>query len=202
MILACWPGLALLSFIGIQNLAKILDFVLGFGEIMASFFTQRRRCWLWLLLAILFEVLGTSVMKLSQSGDWFLSPKQGLGLMFILIASSYASLGLAVRLIPVGVAYALWEGLGLAFIALVSVFLVGESLGPARALALGLIILGAVLVNQGTGHGAGSGSDSGSGKDRASTGPKGTQAEANPVDPLEESNLTEALAVQLSEKAR
>lgn len=110
------------------------------------------RYWFFLLLSILLEVGGTSLMKLSQSlpGSW---PALGLGLMYLLLGLSYFFLARAVLRLPLGVAYAFWEGLGLALISLVSVFAVGESMTPVKLLALVMVLAGTMLVHHGTGHG-------------------------------------------------
>lgn len=102
--------------------------------------------WLCLLGSIIFEVTGTSVMKLSQNG-W---PMLGMGVMYVLLGLSYFCLAKAVLRLPVGVAYAFWEGLGLALITLVSVFLLGERLDAPRMVALAMILGGTLLVHHGT----------------------------------------------------
>lgn len=131
---------------------------------------QSLKYWMFLLGAVVFEVAGTSVMKLSQSGDWLLGPHAGLAAMLALIGLSYYSLSLSVRGLPIGVAYAFWEGLGLTLITLVSVVALGESMNAARLGALAAILAGALLVNHGTGHGTGHGTRQGGGT--AGTGGK------------------------------
>ena len=106
--------------------------------------------WLCLAGSILFEVAGTSVMKLSQS-SW---PVTGMGLMYVLLGLSYFCLAKAVMKLPIGVAYAFWEGIGLLLITLVSVFLLHERLDATRLLALGMVLGGAFLVHHGTGESA------------------------------------------------
>lgn len=110
--------------------------------------------WIWLSGAVIFEVIGTSIMKLSQSGAWGLGPGPGLALMLAFIALSYYCLALSVQGVPVGVAYAFWEGLGLTLITLVSALVLGERMSPARLGSLAAILGGALLVHHGTGHGA------------------------------------------------
>ena len=112
-------------------------------------FTQVKY-WLFLLLAIVFEVGGTSIMKLSQSPHWFLGPTAGLGIMFALIGLSYYCLALSVQGLPVGVAFASWEGLGLTLITLVSVLLLGEPFTLPRLGALCAVLLGVMLIHHGT----------------------------------------------------
>lgn len=110
----------------------------------------RFQYWLFLLGAIAFEVAGTSVMKLSQSDQWLIGPGTGIAVMLCLIVLSYYLLALAVQGLPVGVAFAFWEGLGLTFITLVSVFALGETMNPARFAALVCVLAGALLIHHGT----------------------------------------------------
>ena len=110
-----------------------------------------RYYWLCLAGSILFEVAGTSVMKLSQS-SW---PLTGMGIMYALLALSYFCLAKAVIKLPIGVAYAFWEGFGLLLITLVSVLLLHERLDAVRLAAIALVLCGTLLVHHGTesGHG-------------------------------------------------
>ena len=73
--------------------------------------------WLCLLAAILFEVAGTTVMKLSFGWRFAHAALAGL---------SYYSLAKATTGLPVGVAFAFWEALGLALITLSSICILGE----------------------------------------------------------------------------
>lgn len=102
--------------------------------------------WLFLSGSIIFEVAGTSIMKLSQTA-W---PLLGMGSMYALLALSYYCLAKAVTTIPIGVAYAFWEGFGLLLITLVSVLFLGEHISALRACGLLLILGGTLLVHHGT----------------------------------------------------
>lgn len=110
------------------------------------------RYWFFLLLSILLEVSGTSLMKLSHPlpGSW---PVVGMGLMYLLLGLSYFFMAKAVLRLPLGVAYAFWEGLGLALITLVSVLAMGEIMTLTKLLALAMVLAGTMLVHHGTGHG-------------------------------------------------
>ena len=99
--------------------------------------------WFFLFCAIVFEVGGTSVMKMSQHEGWLLA----------LIGLSYYCLALAATGLPIGVAYAFWEGLGLTMITLVSVFLLGEAMNMQRFFALLAVLGGALLIHHGTSEG-------------------------------------------------
>lgn len=106
--------------------------------------------WLYLITAILFEVVGTSIMKLSQSGKCFLDPTVGYSLMLICIGFSYYMLAIAATGLPIGVAYAFWEGLGLILITLISIFVIGETITFLRLLSLIAVLSGAILIHHGT----------------------------------------------------
>lgn len=106
--------------------------------------------WVYLIIAILLEVIGTSIMKLSQLGTWIFEPNIGYLLMLICIGLSYYMLALAATGLPIGVAYAFWEGLGLILITLVSIFIIGEKMTIIRLLSLFAILSGAILIHHGT----------------------------------------------------
>ncbi|HGJ5856965.1 multidrug/spermidine efflux SMR transporter subunit MdtJ [Arsenophonus nasoniae] len=102
--------------------------------------------WIFLALAIVAEVIGTLSMKHSSvSGDL-----TGLLVMYFMIASSYILLAMAVKKVALGVAYALWEGIGVIFITAFSVLLFNESLSPMKIIGLALLIVGIALIKSGT----------------------------------------------------
>jgi small multidrug resistance pump len=96
--------------------------------------------WFTLLLAILFEVAGTTAMKLSEGFTKPL-PSVAMALFYIL---SLVMLTLTLKKIDVSVAYAIWSGLGTALIALIGIWIFGESLSPLKVTSILLIILGVV----------------------------------------------------------
>lgn len=102
--------------------------------------------WLFLACSIILEVAGTSIMKALQASF----PLLGLLLMYALLGLSYYFLARAVVRLPIGVAYAFWEALGLVLIVLVSFALLGEEMTPLRFLALLMVLGGSLLVHHGT----------------------------------------------------
>ena len=106
--------------------------------------------WLCLLAAILFEVGGTIIMKLSLGWSFAHAALAGLVLMWLAIGLSYYALARATTCLPVGVAFAFWEALGLTLITLSSVFVLGEPLSLQRLAGLLCVLGGALLVHHGT----------------------------------------------------
>jgi small multidrug resistance pump len=99
--------------------------------------------WLYLVLAILLEVSGTTSMKLSQGFTKILPSV----LMFLFYGLSLSALTLALKKIDVSVAYAVWSGLGTALIASVGVLWLREPLNALKIISLLLIILGVIGLN-------------------------------------------------------
>lgn len=108
--------------------------------------------WQALAAAIILEVCGTTVMKISQTWTFAGGPFLGLVIMWLAIGLSYYLLAVATTGIPVGVAYAFWEGLGLALVALSSVFILNEGMNSKRFAGLCCVLIGAWLVHKGTSH--------------------------------------------------
>ncbi|MFR9775319.1 DMT family transporter [Micromonospora sp. MS34] len=104
--------------------------------------------YLYLLCAISAEVIGTSLLK-ATDGFTRLWPTLGLAVAYL---SAFGLLALAVRDIPVGVAYAVWSGLGTAAIMAIGAAFLGEPLNPAKVVGAGLVIAGVVVLNLGGAH--------------------------------------------------
>lgn len=106
--------------------------------------------WLFLCCSILFEVCGTSVMKISHSWEFAFAAQLGLAVMWGCIACSYYCLSRATMALPIGVAFALWDALGLVIIVAVSVLVIGEQLDLIKAIGLLCVLFGGFLVHHGT----------------------------------------------------
>lgn len=114
-----------------------------------EFFQGIMNPWLTLMAAIVCEVIGTSNLKLSD-GFTVLLPS---ALVIVFYATSFYLFSLALREIDVGVAYAVWSGLGTALIATLGVVFFREQMSPERAFWLSCIIAGVVGLHMtGSGH--------------------------------------------------
>ena len=96
-----------------------------------------------LVLAIMSEVVGTVALKASE-GFTRLGPNAlvvaGYGLSFYLLAQ-------ALKQIPLGIAYAIWSGLGTAGAVVAGILLWRESLNLTGVIGILLIIVGVILLN-------------------------------------------------------
>lgn len=102
--------------------------------------------WILLALAIAAEIIGTVSMKWASVNDG----NAGYIFMLVMIALSYIFLSFAIKRIALGVAYAMWEGVGILFITLFSVLLFDETLSVVKVAGLLTLILGIVLIKLGT----------------------------------------------------
>ncbi len=96
--------------------------------------------WIYLGVAILFEVAGTTLLKMSE-GFTQLLPSL---LIFPAYGISIALLALAVKEMPVSVAYAVWAAVGTVLIAAIGILWFREPATPAKLVFIGLIVVGVV----------------------------------------------------------
>lgn len=99
----------------------------------------------WLLLgtAIVAEVVGTSALKASE-GFTRLVPSVVVVLGY---AVAFYCLSLVLKTVPVGIAYAVWSGLGIVLITLVAFVVYGQSIDLPGLIGMGLIVAGVVVLN-------------------------------------------------------
>ncbi|MDM3015877.1 multidrug/spermidine efflux SMR transporter subunit MdtJ [Citrobacter sp. CK189] len=102
--------------------------------------------WILLALAIAAEITGTLSMKWASVSNG----STGFILMLVMITLSYIFLSFAVKKIALGVAYALWEGIGILFITLFSVLLFDEALSAMKIAGLVTLVFGIALIKSGT----------------------------------------------------
>lgn len=97
----------------------------------------------YLAIAVVAEVIATSALKAS---DAFTKPVP-LVITAIGYAVAFYFLALTLRTIPVGVAYAIWSGLGIVLISLVGVLWFRQSLDAPAIAGLTLIVAGVIVIN-------------------------------------------------------
>ncbi|MAT87340.1 MAG: QacE family quaternary ammonium compound efflux SMR transporter [Aestuariivita sp.] len=101
------------------------------------------KSYIFLSLAIIFEVGGTMLLPMSQN---FSELFPTLGLIFAYVVSFYF-LTFALATIPVAIVYATWAGLGVFLIALLGKIFFSQPLTWPIVLGLSLIVIGVVIVN-------------------------------------------------------
>lgn len=99
--------------------------------------------WIFLSVAIVSEVVATSALKASE-GFSRLWPSL---IVVVGYAAAFYFLSLTLKTVPVGVAYAIWSGAGVALIALIAWLVFGQSLDIPAIIGLLLIIAGVVVLN-------------------------------------------------------
>ncbi|WP_138754785.1 DMT family transporter [Paenibacillus sinopodophylli] len=99
--------------------------------------------WTFLLLAIVLELSGTVSMKYSAGFSRFWPSV----LMFLFYGASFTMLNFALAYMNVSVAYAIWSGIGIILITLVSFTVFHEKLPISGLLWIGVIIIGVVGLN-------------------------------------------------------
>jgi len=96
--------------------------------------------WFYLALAIAFEIGGTTCMKMSH-GFTQLVPSL---IIFPAYGISFVFLTLAVKVIPISMAYAVWSGVGTALIATIGILWFREPVTALKLAFLALIVVGVV----------------------------------------------------------
>jgi small multidrug resistance pump len=99
--------------------------------------------WINLAIAIGCEVMATSVMKASHSFTRLVPS--------LIVAIGYASafyfLSLTLRTIPIGIAYAVWSGVGIVLISVIGWLAYGQELDTPAVAGMTLIVAGVVVLN-------------------------------------------------------
>ena len=98
--------------------------------------------YIYLIVAVAAETIGTTALQASNQFTR-LGPTV---LVVLAYGVAFYFLGIALKYIPVGIAYALWSGLGIVLIALIGFAVFGQRLDAAALMGLGLIIAGIVVI--------------------------------------------------------
>jgi small multidrug resistance pump len=102
----------------------------------------RVRAYAFLLVAIVFGVTGTSALAQSE-GFTRVGPLAVLAFAYL---ASFVALTRALRVIPVGIAYAIWSGVGIALITLIGFAAFDQALALGQLVGIALIVAGVVLI--------------------------------------------------------
>jgi small multidrug resistance pump len=99
--------------------------------------------WTCLAIAIVAEVIGTSFLK-SAEGFTRLLPS---AIVVVTYVVAFYFLGLTLKTLPVGIAYAVWAGAGVALITLVGYLFFGQALDAPALIGIVLIVAGVAVIN-------------------------------------------------------
>lgn len=99
--------------------------------------------WLFLAGAIGLEIIATSALK---AADGFTRPFPTLVVILGYVGAFYC-LSVALRTIPMGIAYAIWSGIGIVVISLVGLVAYRQKLDGAALLGIVLIVAGTLVIN-------------------------------------------------------
>ena len=98
--------------------------------------------WMFLLLAIIFEVIGTSLLKIIHS---VISIKTVI--MLVAYVLSLLFLSMTLKKLEIGVVYAIWSGLGITTIEILGVVYFKETMNLPKIIFISLILIGTVGLN-------------------------------------------------------
>lgn len=98
--------------------------------------------WLYLILAIVFEVIGTALLKVIQHP---ISIKTAI--MLVCYVLSLLLLSMTLKKMDIGVVYAIWSGIGITAIEVIGVVYFKESMSISKIIFIALILIGTVGLN-------------------------------------------------------
>jgi len=102
-----------------------------------------KNSWVLLYSAILLEVGGTMAIKYSEGFTKF-TPS---ACVICLYCTSFYAMSLAVKKIELGVAYAIWSGVGIVATSALGVLLFHEGINPKKLLSIVIIMIGVISLN-------------------------------------------------------
>lgn len=104
---------------------------------------SQTQAYLYLAFAIVAEFIGTTALKASDS---FTRPLPSLVTVGCYALSFYL-LTFSLRVLPTGIAYAIWSGVGIILFSLISWIVYGQRLDLPALAGLGLIVAGVAVIN-------------------------------------------------------
>ncbi len=99
--------------------------------------------WIALTIAIIAEVTATSMLKTSEEFTKLLPST----IVVIGYAAAFYFMTLSLRVLPVGIMYAIWAGMGIVLVAVIGWVVYHQSLDIPAMIGLALIISGVVVIN-------------------------------------------------------
>lgn len=96
-----------------------------------------------LLLAIVFETIATSFLKQSEQ----FSKLWPTVMTIVCYGTSFYFLSIVLKTMPIGIAYAIWSGVGIVLIGFIGWLVFKQSLDFPAILGMGMIIVGVIIIN-------------------------------------------------------
>lgn len=96
--------------------------------------------WLYLSLAIILEIAATTLLKMSNGLDRWGFAATSIGVY----ALCFLAFAPALKSIPVGIAYAVWSGVGIVAMAIIGIIAFQQKLSPAQIACIALVLVGAL----------------------------------------------------------
>jgi len=100
---------------------------------------------IYLFFAIIFEITGTTCMKLSE-GFTKILPSVAI---FVFYGLSFTCLTISLKKIDVSIAYSIWSGVGTVLISLIGILWFKESSSMTKLISIALIVIGVIGLNAG-----------------------------------------------------
>lgn len=101
------------------------------------------KAYAYLLIAVLFETFGSTCLQASQQFTRFW-PTLGVIVGF---GAAFWFFTLVLKVLPLGITYALWSGIGIILISASGWVIFGQRLDPAALLGIALIVAGILVIN-------------------------------------------------------
>jgi small multidrug resistance pump len=99
--------------------------------------------YVYLIVAVILETIGTTALQASSQFTKFWPSM----IVVVSYAGAFFLLALTLKYIPVGIAYALWSGMGIVFISVIGLMVFGQKLDLAAVIGIGLILVGIAVIN-------------------------------------------------------
>ena len=96
-----------------------------------------------LFFAIVTETIGTTALQASSQFNKFWPSV----IVAVAYSASFYLMALALKVIPVGIAYAIWSGVGILMIAIIGFAVFGQKLDLPAILGMGLILVGILVIH-------------------------------------------------------